>query len=95
MMKIYKNNWSSRECYFVEWRRTHGRSYGIGVLRYSTSRGKDRWVVRRDFSYKQEDVDDPFQFTIVGTINLEKIIAHAVLEAVEIFKPHKEDKHHA
>ena len=91
-MKIYKNNWSSRECYFVEWRRQSGRCFGIGVLKYSTSRGKDRWVVRRDFSYKDSDLDDPFQFTVVGTINLEKLISHAVLEAVDIKYKHREEK---
>jgi hypothetical protein len=82
-MKIYKNNWSSRECYFVEWRRQKGRCYGIGVLRYNTARGKDRWVVRRDYSYKESDIDDVFQFEVVGNINLEKLIAHAVLDVVK------------
>lgn len=88
-MKIYKNNLTSRECYFVERHRAKGRSYGVGVLRYSTSTGKDRWVVRTDFSYKQSDIDDIFQFTIVGSIDLDKIIYNAVLDAIDGFIKHK------
>ena len=87
--KIYRNRSTSRECYFVERHRTKGRSYGVGVLRYNTATGKDRWVVRTDFSYKSSDIDDIFQFEVVGTMDIDKFISESVLDAVEEYRNSK------
>ena len=84
--KIYRNRSTSRECYFVERHRTKGRSYGVGVLRYNTATGKDRWVIRTDISYKSSDIDDIFQFMPVGNMNIDKIISESVMEAVDEYR---------
>ena len=87
--KIYRNRSTSRECYFVERHRKNGRSYGVGVLRYNTATGKDRWVIRTDISYKSSDIDDIFQFMPVGSMNIDKIISESVLDAVEEYRNSK------
>ena len=87
--KIYQNRSTSRECYFVERHRTNGRSYGVGVLRYNTATGKDRWVIRTDISYKSSDIDDIFQFMLVGNMNIDKVISESVMDAVEEYRNSK------
>ena len=81
-MKIYKNPFVSRECYFVKTGKAYsGRMEAPKSKGYQVQFWNGKWIVREDQCYDSSLRDD-FPIVAENNISIKSVIEQAILDVV-------------
>ena len=81
-MKIYKNPFVSRECYFVKTGKAYsGRMEATKSKGYQVQFWDGKWIVR-EAQYYDYSLRDEFPIVAENNISIKSVIEQAILDAV-------------
>ena len=80
-MKIYKNPFVSRECYFVKTGKTYSSRMEAPKSKYEVQFCDGKWIVR-EAQYYNFSLRDEFPIVAENNISIKSVIEQAILDAV-------------